>query len=374
MGLYFRKSVRFGPFRVNFSGSGVGISAGVPGFRFGTGPKGNYVQMGAHGIYYRAALPSHRALPAPAARAAAHPVPRHADPVIPDGTLGVLQSIESNAAGTISDSSSEALLAEIRHKQKLVRLFPWVLAAAVVVVPAGLSYGLPTWLPISVGMAFAVASLFAYRWDLRRKLLILHYDLQGEFAEIYQRLYESGARLAGASRTWHVSASAKVLDKKYHAGASASVRRKPSKLSTHQPPFMACNVNPVAVAFSNSTFYFFPDRLLIYGKGGAVGALAYSQLHSEDSITRFVEEEGVPRDAKVVDRTWRFVNKKGGPDRRFKNNRELPICAYGEVRLQSQSGVSELLMTSHQGLEVDFASALKQMARPAAAAAIRQAI
>jgi hypothetical protein len=53
MGVYVRKSVRAGPFRFNLSKSGVGVSAGFPGFRVGTGPRGNYVRAGKGGIYYR---------------------------------------------------------------------------------------------------------------------------------------------------------------------------------------------------------------------------------------------------------------------------------------------------------------------------------
>lgn len=48
---------------------------------------------------------------------------------------------------------------------------------------------------------------------------------------------------------------------------------------------------------------------------------------------RFIEEETPPADAAVVDQTWRQVNRKGGPDRRFNNNRELPIGRlYGKNR------------------------------------------
>lgn len=58
MGFYVRKSLKAGPFRFNLSKSGVGVSAGVPGFRAGSGPRGNYVNVGAHGVYYRASLGS----------------------------------------------------------------------------------------------------------------------------------------------------------------------------------------------------------------------------------------------------------------------------------------------------------------------------
>ncbi|MBA3572501.1 MAG: DUF4236 domain-containing protein [Pyrinomonadaceae bacterium] len=56
MGLSFRKSLRFGPFRVNLSKRGVGVSTGVKGLRVGTGPRGSYVSAGSHGIYYRKAI------------------------------------------------------------------------------------------------------------------------------------------------------------------------------------------------------------------------------------------------------------------------------------------------------------------------------
>jgi hypothetical protein len=53
VGFYLRKSVKAGPFRFNMSKSGLGVSAGVPGFRVGTGPRGNYVNIGGRGVYYR---------------------------------------------------------------------------------------------------------------------------------------------------------------------------------------------------------------------------------------------------------------------------------------------------------------------------------
>lgn len=40
MGLFYRKSVNIGPFRVNLSKSGVGYSVGVQGFRVGTTSRG----------------------------------------------------------------------------------------------------------------------------------------------------------------------------------------------------------------------------------------------------------------------------------------------------------------------------------------------
>ena len=53
MGFFFRKSFAAGPFRVNFSKSGVGLSTGVRGARISTGPRGTYLHLGRNGFYYR---------------------------------------------------------------------------------------------------------------------------------------------------------------------------------------------------------------------------------------------------------------------------------------------------------------------------------
>jgi hypothetical protein len=46
MGLRFHSSISSGPFRLNFSKSGVGVSVGVRGLRVGAGPRGTYVRTG----------------------------------------------------------------------------------------------------------------------------------------------------------------------------------------------------------------------------------------------------------------------------------------------------------------------------------------
>ncbi len=57
MAFYIRKSLKLGPIRFNFSKSGVGISAGATGARFGVNAKGKkYIHVGRGGIYYRQIL------------------------------------------------------------------------------------------------------------------------------------------------------------------------------------------------------------------------------------------------------------------------------------------------------------------------------
>src|SRR5258706_12447133 len=100
MGFYLRKSITVGPFRFNLSNSGVGVSVGVRGFRVGTGPRGNYVHLGAGGIYYRASLPSG---------------PRNSEVAqqFDSVTHAPFEAVTSDCVSRMVDSSSRALLAEI---------------------------------------------------------------------------------------------------------------------------------------------------------------------------------------------------------------------------------------------------------------------
>lgn len=112
MGFYLRKSISVGPFRFNLSKSGVGVSAGVKGLRFGVGPRGNYIHMGRGGLYYRATIPQDVSSK-PEFRPTVNP-----EPSIPPETHAPLEEIESADVSQIVDSSSRELLNELNQKQQ----------------------------------------------------------------------------------------------------------------------------------------------------------------------------------------------------------------------------------------------------------------
>jgi hypothetical protein len=114
---------------------------------------------------------------------------------------------------------------------------------------------------------------------------------------------------------------------------------------------------------SDQELYFLPDALLIVRKQ-SVAALAYQELILENSTTRFIEDGSVPADAAVVGQTWRFVNKNGGPDRRFNGNRQLAICNYGEMEFRSKSGLNCIMHYSNAKAGERFSRAIEILHRP----------
>jgi hypothetical protein len=370
MGLYLRKSVRVGPLRFNLSKGGVGVSAGIKGFRVGTGPRGNYVHMGAGGIYYRATIPSaslrsRLALPKGPGRPMlgippALPLP-HQPPSI-SNTHGPMVDIDSAEATTIVDSSSQALLDELNAKKQKWRLWPGISALSAVIFLGAAANGAPSWALVVLAVLGAASIVAAYLKDQLRKTVVLMYELDEPMEKALEALHAGANGLASANATWHVSSHARVFDRKYHAGAGTVVERKLTRFQSTPPPFVQTNIQTVAVNVGTQTLHFFPDRVLIYDANG-VGAVSYQGLQVLVSSTRFIEDGGVPRDATVVDRTWRYVNKKGGPDRRFKDNREIPVCQYEEVALRSDTGLNELLQISRLGSAAGFASAITTLSR-----------
>lgn len=349
MGLYFKKSVSVGPFRFNLSNGGVGISVGVPGFRIGTSPRGNYVHVGRGGLYYRATLPRKR----PAAwRPELPPESIHRAEV-------AMEEIESADAATIVDSDSAELIAEMHAKRRKLRIWPWVLALGIgaCVWIAGRWPSLPDGLIGGLLVLVLAATLSAALFDQIRKTTVLMYDFEPGTEKGFEQLHGAFDAFASCARRWHISARGQVRDRKYHAGASSLVKRHAITVGTSNPPYVKTNVPVPFIPVGKQTLYFLPDLVLVF-EPNAVGAVSYSNLSVQTARTRFIEEESVPRDAEVVDRTWRYVNKRGGPDRRFKDNRELPVVLYEEVTFASESGLNEVLQVSRAGVAEGLARAL----------------
>ena len=85
--------------------------------------------------------------------------------------------------------------------------------------------------------------------------------------------------------------------------------------------------------------FFLPDQVFVF-ENGKYGAVNFDSLQIYATPTRFIEGEGVPSDAEIVDHTWLYPRKDGGPDMRFSNNRQIPIAQYGYIELSSQTGLN----------------------------------
>ena len=339
VGFYIRKSISAGPFRFNLSGSGIGMSVGVKGFRVGTGPRGNYVHMGRGGLYYRASL----------GKNAYRSVPRRSSPysvpVPPTSTAENLIPIEIGNVLEMEPANGSDIINQINEKLALLRLWPWILGLGAMFTFYLINQ--PAFVPLGEFAAFAtlIATLFCARWDQTRKAVVIMYDLADDVAERFKTFTEEFEKVSSANRIWNIDTAGRTSDWKRNAGASRLISRKTASFRFDAPKNIHTNISVPAIIGGRQNIHFFPDIVLIL-EGNRAGALSYEQFQVIWNTTVFIEEEGVPSDSQVVGYTWRFVNKNGSPDRRFNNNRQIPKVYYQQMGLQGDGGLQKIIQLS----------------------------
>ena len=98
--------------------------------------------------------------------------------------------------------------------------------------------------------------------------------------------------------------------------------------------------------------YFFTDRILVFCNNKFC-AVNYRDLIIESNKSNLIIDDK-PKDALVVDYTWKYVNKKSGPDKRFKDNKQLFIIECDTLKLTSKTGLLELFKFSKNGCTDGF--------------------
>jgi hypothetical protein len=353
MGFYIRKSISVGPIRFNLSKSGIGTSVGVKGLRLGSGPRGNYIHMGRKGLYFRKSL-------GPSSSSTSRGYQPQDIEINPEQTVEALREIESSSVDEMVDSSSKELLEEINRKQKIIRFFPISIITGIVAFFVILDASLQEWFKVILYFLLLGLVGFSYYWDLMSKSVVILYDMEDPAKSLYEGLHKSFKDLRECQGTWHIEASGRIQDKKYHAGADEAVRRKKSTFRVGSLRFIKTNVEIPMIPVGKQTLAFMPDRLLVI-EGKKVGAISYDGINLEVASQRFIEEEGIPRDAQVVGKTWKYVNKKGGPDRRFKDNPQLPIALYEQIHMTSSSGLNEVISISRTGYGDKFDQSISEL-------------
>lgn len=192
MGFYVRKSVRAGPFRFNLSKSGVGVSAGVPGFRVGTGPRGNYVHAGRGGIYYRASLGGGTR------RRAGQVQPRIPSPAMPQPRPGAdvpMEDVTGASAIELVPTGPGDLVEQLNNA---AGAFPWSLVALIaLLVVAAAAGGVAAVVLLVLGLPGLI--WLAFR-DKARRTVVVFYEVEDQHAVWLTDLVARFETLAQAKR------------------------------------------------------------------------------------------------------------------------------------------------------------------------------
>ena len=356
MGFRFRRSIGILPgVRLNLSRSGPSVSIGARGFHYTVGSKGSRVTAGLPGT----GLSWTQYTPHSSNAAISRPVPGVSLAASNDPPP---VQIISAPAETLNAVSISELAPILNAAQRRTRFFPFVLFCSIAVLILAFTYG--NQLLITVAAIFGAGSIaIAIIVDRYRRSVRITYELEGPAATIAATLKETFADIGGSKAVWSVSSEQRTSDWKRNAGATTLNERVEIRPKLMRPTCLRGAVKFPALKLQAQELYFLPDAILVV-TGRAVAALAYQELNYSNQTVRFIESKSVPRDARVVGNTWQYVNKNGGPDRRFNSNRQLPICVYGEMAFRSDSGMNGVIQYSDSSAGERFSKLMEILRRP----------
>lgn len=336
MAWYLRKSVRLGPVRFNLSKSGIGTSVGVKGFRVGVRPNGrSYIHAGRYGLYYRQELGGGATKNEPAPNEIEHTYSPHPDTI----------QFNSSTSQKLTSQSRKELLSRLNQSYNALRLD--YLCGAIFLILSVILLNQNSTLGVFSFILGIVVTVAVAIWESKRRTVTITYEFEDEKASVFKQLISAFNNLASNKNIWALIDSRNIHgshESKLNAGASNLINRSDVNVGEGKPPWVNTNIDVPVLNARKQTLYMMPDVIFAYDDKG-VGFVEYQDVSLSDNTTKFIEERP-PGDAKIIDRTWKHPNKNGGPDRRFKDNYEITICLYGELKIKSKSGMFLYLMTS----------------------------
>ncbi|HCZ9102246.1 TPA: DUF4236 domain-containing protein [Klebsiella michiganensis] len=387
MSLRFRQTFTLFPgVRLNIGKRGISASIGVPGATVNVGKKGLRATVGLPGTGLSYTTPT---LPYDDGHSVTNPlIPSTTEPhfglteSFPSNTpsnakiympMAGMNEISSASVEVLTSSSllplrdlmakareqraeiksdlQEALAEESKQKNELVRrkssLFRWFYKRRIA--------ELETELPVTQAEISRLVS-----WEDSTKIAITF-----ESSDASQRAYAAMVRafdmLKSSVKKWDITADKATDQFAERTLATRSVNRHPVTFDFSSTDLIQFTGR--AMRFENvngDDILLYPGVAVIPRADGAFALIDLRELQISSEYRRFHEEEGVPSDSRIDGHTWAKTNKNGSPDRRFKDNYQIPICIYGNITFHSQTGVTEEYMVSNADAAQAFAEAVKR--------------
>lgn len=329
MGWYFKKSKNYGPFRLNLSKSGLGVSTGIKGARISVGPSGTYISGGRNGLYYRQKISDNN---------------RHLQRQY---RMNRIAKENEDVKDFKAISSIEELSKDINKTHRIYKI--WLVSLIVSIVGA-IIY-------VNFYLFLLFLLLIVIYFIFKNKMVFnIDYDLDESSNSKWQSFLKEMESIFDSKKTWIISNSSSNYWKT-NAGTSRGVKRKDvrsariikkGKKNKSRTKF---NDDIFQIVANKYTFIFTPSMIIII-KNGKVECFTYNDINLYVNSCYFVEDSkfAVPRDATIIDYRWQYINKNGTRDLRYRTNKQLPRCEYGVLKLDASTGES---------IEIEFSDCSK---------------
>ena len=152
--------------------------------------------------------------------------------------------------------------------------------------------------------------------------------------------------LSKSHKVFQIPLKASINNTKNMYGAKQALERIPLSIRLKAPWYLKTNISVPVLYFKKNTIILFPEKVLIVGNIKA-GAINQKEIELDFFENGFVENDFTPKDSEFIQYQWIHPNKNGEPDRRFKNNRQLPVYNYGFIDITSSNGLNQRIMVTN---------------------------
>lgn len=356
MSWYIRKSVKMGPVRFNLSKSGIGASVGITGFRIGIKPNGrSYIHAGRYGLYWKEELES--------SKTNINKFSPATDNTVFYNTART-EELKSDYKKDIVEALTKSYKA---FRYDYLTGFIILIITTLLFLNKDFFYN-PYNYPIDIKGLYTfyfllvintIISIIVFirvaKWETKRRQINIIYEFENNDIGYYKEIIYAFNKIAQSKRIWSIISSKYLFSdyqSKINAGASNLIDRGSASSGTGKLPWVNTNITIPLLKTNGLSLYFVPDGILVYDSKG-VAYVDYQNLKISYNKIQFVDEYP-PLDAHIIYNTWRYANKDGGPDRRFKNNKEIPVCKYGELKIEAGNKLLLYIMTSLEDAPKEF--------------------
>jgi len=217
----------------------------------------------------------------------------------------------------------------------------------------------PNQIQIILGFViFTFAWIFLLVFFHRNKMAYLLYDISPDKEQQIQAFYDDLFKLKEAEKIWIVKEEDRHGDGRRNAGATTDVSRELTGINNSIYPKIKGLKTNVSIPVIGGYVYFFPDALFVY-RGKKIKAISYKDIEIQVSTSQFREDGEIPSDSEKIGSTWKYVNNDGSPDKRFNNNRKIPILKYCGIKITAKNGFFLSLMVSNYETGKNFANTIQ---------------
>lgn len=189
----------------------------------------------------------------------------------------------------------------------------------------------------------------------------LNIEFDEEIRAKYDKVVSTFKKLITSQKIWDITSAHSQDRKATRSAASTLVNKREVKFGMKLIPDIRSQFE--ALYFNNANgadLYIYPNFVVMYSSRTKFAVIGFDEIDFSHSYCRFIESGSVPRDTKVIDKTWFKVNKNGSPDKRFKGNYQIPVVKYGEISLRTKTGLNEEYQFSNYEFTEEFGRAFNE--------------